>query len=73
MATLAWPCSGFLGKNMPTASVGMAPNSSYLLTTDRALYGLDVLGTRAFLPPAFRVGHLLAFAQFLETDTLEAR
>ena len=37
------------------------------------LYRLDVLGTRAFRPPAFRVGHLLAFMQFVETDALEAR
>jgi hypothetical protein len=34
---------------------------------------LDVLGTRAFLPLAFRVRHLLAFTQFVETDALEAR
>ena len=37
------------------------------------LYRLDVLGTRAFRTPAFRVGHLLAFMQFVETDALEAR
>ena len=37
------------------------------------LHRLDVLGTRAFRTPAFRVGHLLAFMQFLETDALEAR
>ena len=37
------------------------------------LYRLDVLGTRAFLTPAFRVGHLLAFMQGVESDTLEAR
>ena len=37
------------------------------------LYQLDGLGTRAFLTTAFRVGHLLAFTQFLETDALKAR
>ena len=37
------------------------------------LHQLDVLGTRAFLTPTFRVGHLLAFTQFVETDALEAR
>ena len=39
----------------------------------RELYRLDVLGTRAFRTLAFRVGHLLAFMQFLETDALEGR
>ena len=34
---------------------------------------LDVLGTRAFLPHAFGVRHLLAFAQVIETDTLDRR
>jgi hypothetical protein len=28
MAALAWPCSCFLGKNMPTAAVGMVPGYS---------------------------------------------
>ena len=37
------------------------------------LYRLDVLGTRAFLPLAFREGHLLAFPQFLESDALDGR
>ena len=37
------------------------------------LYRLDVFGTRAFRTLAFRVGHLLAFTQFLESDALEAR
>jgi len=37
------------------------------------LHRLDVLGTRAFLSPAFRVGHPLAFTQILEIDTFEAR
>ena len=37
------------------------------------LYRLDVLGARAFFPPAFREGHPLAFTQFVETDALEAR
>jgi len=32
----------------------------------------DVLGTRAFRTLAFRVGHLLAHLQLLETDALEA-
>jgi hypothetical protein len=32
---------------------------------------LDVRGTRAFRTPAFRVGHLLAFMQVVETDALE--
>ena len=36
------------------------------------LHRLDVLGTRAFWSPAFRIGHLLAFLQFVETDALEA-
>ena len=38
-----------------------------------ALYRFDVLGTRALRTPAFRVGHLLSFMQFVETDSLEAR
>ena len=33
---------------------------------------LDVLGTRAFLPHAFGVRHLLPFAQVFETDTLDS-
>ena len=33
----------------------------------------DVLGTRAFLPHAFGVRHLLAFTQVFETDTLDRR
>ena len=37
------------------------------------LYRLDVLGTRAFRTLAVCVGHLLAFMQFIETDTLEGR
>ena len=37
------------------------------------LYWLDVLGTRASRLPTFRVGHLLPFMQFVETDTFEAR
>jgi hypothetical protein len=37
------------------------------------LYRLDVLGTRAFRPLAFRVRHLLAFMQVVETDALKAR
>lgn len=32
----------------------------------------DVLGTWAFLPTAFGVGHLLAFMQLLKSDTLQA-
>ena len=36
------------------------------------LYRLDALGTGAFLPLAFGVGHFLAFTQFVETDALEA-
>jgi hypothetical protein len=34
---------------------------------------LDVLGARAFWPPAFGVRHLLAFSQVVKTDTFEAR
>ena len=34
---------------------------------------LDVLGTRAFWTLTFRVGHLLAFLQFVKTDIYEAR
>ncbi len=37
------------------------------------LYRLDILGTWAFRALAFRVGHLLAYLQFVETDALEAR
>ena len=36
-------------------------------------YWRDVLGTRAFRTLAFRVGHLLAFMQFVETDALDRR
>ena len=37
------------------------------------LYRRDVLGTGAFRTLAFRVGHLLADLQCLESDALEAR
>jgi hypothetical protein len=37
------------------------------------LYRLDVLGTRAFWTPAFRVRHLLAFLQVVKTATFDAR
>jgi hypothetical protein len=37
------------------------------------LYRRDVLRTGAFRTPAFRIRHLLAFMQFLETATLDAR
>ena len=33
----------------------------------------DVLGARAFLAPAFGIGHLLAFPQFFEADALDSR
>ena len=38
----------------------------------RELHRLDVLGTRAFRTLTFRVGDLLAFTQFVETDSLDA-
>ena len=37
------------------------------------LHRLDVLGTRAFWPPAFRVRHLLTFLQVVKTATFDAR
>jgi hypothetical protein len=37
------------------------------------LHRLDVLGARAFWPPAFRVGNRLALTQFLKTNALDAR
>lgn len=37
------------------------------------LHRLDVFSTRAFGPPAFRVGDPLPFLQFVEADAIEAR
>ena len=39
----------------------------------QTLQRLDVLCTRAFLTPAYGVGHFLIYMQFLESDALEGR
>jgi hypothetical protein len=36
------------------------------------LHRLDVLGTRAFLPPALRIGHLLTLVQIVKAHALDA-
>jgi hypothetical protein len=53
-----------------TAKVNRSSDPSYTPNTGADLHRLDVLGNRAFLAPAFRVGHLLASIQVFETDTM---